>query len=188
MRAPASWVLGLLLLCTHCMPATARARKAHRTSRSIQAKRRECERGSCLKLPEDDRPNCVLRCQSAMCYQKIYGEEELEPGEIDLRRNRMFTACLSTEERDSRRQKVRERYPGNSKQPSASTRSPFAAEVAELAAAAVSGGEAVVDGAAGDDVDDPGEDVGSEADEQPDGLQLEGEEEEGTPLGVAEEL
>jgi hypothetical protein len=127
-----------------------------------------------------------------MCYQKIYGEEELEPGEIDTRRSRMFTACLTTEERENRRQQVRERYYGN-KQPSASTtqspssgnKQPSASttqspsRIAEMAPAAEARGGAVVDEAVVDDDDDPGD--GDE-------LQLAAEEETETPMGVAEEL
>jgi len=153
----------LLALCC-CLGVT--ARKANRASRSVQAKRRDCERGSCQTGPEDDRGNCVLRCQSALCFQKIYGEEELEPGEIDPRRSRTFTACLNAEERETRRQKLRERrYGGSAPSPADAAAAEAAVEAEEAAeeaaeeeAAQVAGEEAadlqdgdVVEGGAGDE-------------------------------------
>ena len=47
----------------------------------VSNKKRECEE-QCAGVNEDDRSNCVLRCQSEACYTEIYLPEELEPGEL----------------------------------------------------------------------------------------------------------
>lgn len=37
---------------------------------------------------------CLRRCMSEFCYNELYGEDELEEGEIDVRLN-SFKGCLS---------------------------------------------------------------------------------------------
>ena len=72
----------LLLL----MPTTAAKRRKGGTSHSsthVAGRKRECET-ECAPVHEDERANCVLRCQSESCYEKVYLPEELEPGEIDV--------------------------------------------------------------------------------------------------------
>ncbi|KAH7288218.1 hypothetical protein KP509_31G017500 [Ceratopteris richardii] len=38
--------------------------------------------------------NCALRCISTACYEKIYGDDPLEEGEIDYKRGREFLHCV----------------------------------------------------------------------------------------------
>ena len=66
----------LAILSTQTPPAS--AKKRNRRNKNINAMKRECEKGDCAKEHEDLRENCVLRCQSAACYEEIYGAEELE--------------------------------------------------------------------------------------------------------------
>ena len=80
-----------------------------RQSRAAAVKRRECERGECRGVHDDERTNCVLRCQSQQCYAEVYGAEELEPGEIDTKRQQKFNRCLTTEERQQRSKRSVER-------------------------------------------------------------------------------
>lgn len=93
----------LLLLLNVVPPVHAKRRSRNRNTAgpdTVQHRKRECEI-ECKDEHDDDRSNCVLRCQSEACYQEIYMPEELEPGEIDLRRQRQFQACLSKEVRDA---------------------------------------------------------------------------------------
>ena len=93
----------LLLLFNVVQPVHAKRRNRNRNTAgpdTVQHRKRECEI-ECKDEHDDDRSNCVLRCQSEACYQEIYMPEELEPGEIDLRRQRQFQACLSKEVRDA---------------------------------------------------------------------------------------
>ncbi len=51
------------------------------------------------------RENCVLKCVSPECYEKLYGNDPLEEGELDTTRGRLFRNCLKTE---LRKQKQKE--------------------------------------------------------------------------------
>eukprot|EP00967_Tisochrysis_lutea_P136955 scaffold244982_cov33-Tisochrysis_lutea.AAC.1 len=170
-------MLALLLLGLFAHLGGVDARKAHRTSRAVQARRRECERSNCKDHDEDERANCILRCQSQACYQKIYGEEELEPGEIDVRRGRLFTACLTAEEREVRRQKLRDRRYGG----------PLAASVSSVASQAEV--QRVPEEATQSDVADiPSDEAEEDASPDDDTDAETGEEEEGESEGNLEDL
>ena len=47
-----------------------------------------------------EKENCVLRCTSQHCYDRVYGTDALEEGEIDNLRGRVFRACVRTEIRN----------------------------------------------------------------------------------------
>ena len=110
--ATLSWSL-LLLLLLGATPVLAKRRsRANRASTSAHSRKRECENGDCAGVHEDDRPNCVLRCQSEMCYNEVYMPEELEPGEIDMKRQRTFQTCLTKESRQISVDKMKRRREG----------------------------------------------------------------------------
>ena len=90
-----------LLIALLSAPATAK-RRGKATGSQVSSRKRECE-SECSDVDEDAYPdhraNCVLHCQSAACYVQVYKPEELEPGEIDLKRQREFQSCVSAENR-----------------------------------------------------------------------------------------
>lgn len=88
--------LALLVLLASCGEA---AKRNSRHARNMQTRRRDCERITCAGVHEYERENCILRCRSEQCYERIYGAEELEPGEIDAQRTRLFNTCESQEHR-----------------------------------------------------------------------------------------
>ena len=45
------------------------------------------------------RENCLLKCVSPECYEKIYEADPLEEGELDTTRGRLFKSCVRTEKR-----------------------------------------------------------------------------------------
>lgn len=96
----------LLLLLTS---GTAKRRKSSGVNH-VNNRKRECE-SECAGEHEDDRSNCVLRCQSEACYAEVYLPEELEPGEIDLKRQRAFTACTSKEARQIQQNRFKKKEP-----------------------------------------------------------------------------
>mmetsp|Transcript_28405 Transcript_28405/g.49998 ORF Transcript_28405/g.49998 Transcript_28405/m.49998 type:complete len:128 (-) Transcript_28405:252-635(-) len=67
-----------------------------KVSRMISQRKTNCAMGKCLGLQEAD-PNCELKCISEDCFQEIYGSNELEPGEIDSKRNQQFMRCAKRE-------------------------------------------------------------------------------------------
>ena len=105
MRSLLRCVLVALLLATPVVAKKRRRNSVHHEN-SVQGRKRECE-DECSEVHEDDRPNCVLRCQSGTCYSEVYLAEELEPGEIDLARQKSFQACLSRELRAANKARLR---------------------------------------------------------------------------------
>ena len=99
----------LVLLATPALAKRRRGGSGSSSVNSVNSRKRECEQGDCAGAHEDDRPNCVLRCQSEACYEEVYMPEELEPGEIDLSRQRAFQTCLNNEVREAKRDRVKER-------------------------------------------------------------------------------
>ena len=89
-----------LLLLFVAWPCEAKRRK-HNSVQSphVAGRKRECE-ADCASVHEYEQQNCVLRCQSEACYSQIYLPEELEPGEIDVQRQRQFQTCITTEARE----------------------------------------------------------------------------------------
>ena len=94
-------LLLLLFVLLLGAPCHAKRRRGTVGPNMVQNRKRECEQGDCKEVHEDDRGNCVLKCQSAACYEEIYMPEELEPGEIDLKRQRLYNACLTKEAREA---------------------------------------------------------------------------------------
>ena len=86
-----------------------RASQSNSLDREIAAKRAEClenVRATWDGCESADDPsvleNCVLRCSSAACYAKVYGDDALEDGEVDTQRGRTFRSCSRTELRESK--------------------------------------------------------------------------------------
>ena len=61
-------------------------------------KREECEKLEICKY--DDTDNCTLRCMSEKCYLKVYGNDELEAGEIQRDKAKLYTDCFRIEEKE----------------------------------------------------------------------------------------
>ena len=73
----------------------------NRLDRIWQARKQNCEQSTeCRDIPAAESMNCVNRCLSPVCYEKIYASEPLEDGEIDRKRERKFTDCVRQEEKE----------------------------------------------------------------------------------------
>ena len=55
--------------------------------------------GPCLSSPAARR-NCALSCVSPACYDKVYGGDALEEGELDTLRGRSYRTCVRTDMRN----------------------------------------------------------------------------------------
>lgn len=86
-------VRGAPTLTSHPPPPTQNSGgdKSFRTSQQL------CEDFPCVDWDDGVRPNCVRECQSPACYAQVYGEDALEPGEIDTTRANAFSACWRRE-------------------------------------------------------------------------------------------
>mmetsp|Transcript_9570 Transcript_9570/g.24790 ORF Transcript_9570/g.24790 Transcript_9570/m.24790 type:complete len:115 (+) Transcript_9570:56-400(+) len=88
----------LLVLITIAAPIIeAKKRNKAAGDRVAKLERHQCEEGPCSEWDADLKPNCVMRCQSEACYESVFGEEELEPGEVDSVRSNKFQQCLRKE-------------------------------------------------------------------------------------------
>jgi len=105
MLRPASLLFGLLVAATLLHGVSAKKRN-HGGSRTAATRKKECEQVACADADPEDafmpRENCVQQCLSAECYQQVYAGNELEPGEIDTKRSREFTQCVTKQARNIR--------------------------------------------------------------------------------------
>ena len=150
--------LAVTWLLVLCLPEA--AGKRSRGAKQANSRKRECERDVCGDVHEDYRTNCVLKCQSEVCYAEVYGQEELEPGEIDTKRQREFSQCQSRVAREAKRSKVKGQTGAGGRAQEAPTTQEQSDEDSRADADARSEG----------DVDAPSEgDAPTEGDAQPEG-------------------
>mmetsp|Transcript_12052 Transcript_12052/g.15781 ORF Transcript_12052/g.15781 Transcript_12052/m.15781 type:complete len:128 (+) Transcript_12052:103-486(+) len=92
------FVLIILLLLPELVQSFSRnSRKRNRGRLELKALLKECEqKGDCPGVPEEN-VNCFYDCLSPSCYDEIYGDNPLEPGEIDFDRYQKFEKCLKDE-------------------------------------------------------------------------------------------
>eukprot|EP00898_Chlorokybus_atmophyticus_P003109 jgi/Chlat1/379/Chrsp10S01489 len=95
-------ILIVVLLAAVCVQEVAAAsKKARLREKDLVALRTACEERvsgveACLESAAA-RENCVLKCASPSCYDKVYASDPLEDGEIDSERGRAFRACARME-------------------------------------------------------------------------------------------
>eukprot|EP00697_Spironema_sp_BW2_P002432 gnl/Spiro4/13243_TR7028_c0_g1_i1.p2 gnl/Spiro4/13243_TR7028_c0_g1~~gnl/Spiro4/13243_TR7028_c0_g1_i1.p2 ORF type:complete len:105 (+),score=10.90 gnl/Spiro4/13243_TR7028_c0_g1_i1:38-352(+) len=92
MTRPLAIALGLL----YCLVSVCAINPSELNTRRARA---NCE-GQCKTTTDlDAREMCIKQCTSPSCYNKAYGDFELEEGEVDIARARMFQNCLRTANR-----------------------------------------------------------------------------------------
>ena len=84
--------------------------KRKKLDRVWRAKRRDCIMDDCKTFHQDENDNCVNKCTSVNCFNTIYGDEPLEPGEVDFHRWRLFTTCARKEVSDFKKKQREEGY------------------------------------------------------------------------------
>lgn len=93
-------ISGILFLLLFCGFVTAAKKNGAFYDKIWKVTAEECRTSdACKMLIPDENANCVNRCTSEKCYEKIYANKPLEDGEIDYDRNRAFTNCLREESR-----------------------------------------------------------------------------------------
>merc|ERR1712166_625641 len=69
----------------------------------------KCEKNStCTALVKEEVPRCALQCMSSSCYTQVYGDDQLEPGELDHHRRKLYKDCFRTLPQDKTAQNVSE--------------------------------------------------------------------------------
>lgn len=76
----------------------------------MHVQRIQCERQCLLEWVPEEAMNCVHTCRSPTCFEKLYGKDPLEPGQVDMERADLFDKCHLSEilerkklEREARR-------------------------------------------------------------------------------------
>ena len=92
-----------------------RAANAHTKRKKLdrvwRAKRRDCITSEeCKLIHPEENDNCINKCTSIQCFDKIYGDEPLEPGEVDFHRWRLFTTCARKEVQVLKKKQREESY------------------------------------------------------------------------------
>ena len=82
---------------THCVTQYQYKRytyKKKRDDKRYKTLRNRCEMdGNCVGIWGVEHTKCIRKCMSEFCYSELYGEDELEEGEIDVRLN-SYKGCL----------------------------------------------------------------------------------------------
>mmetsp|Transcript_9702 Transcript_9702/g.35536 ORF Transcript_9702/g.35536 Transcript_9702/m.35536 type:complete len:120 (-) Transcript_9702:411-770(-) len=107
-KVPIPWLFVALLFLVLASTAGAAKKRSSKLDSQYRETKRECESAVSTGTFGDtscresfaSRENCVLRCTSEKCYQKVYGDDPLEEGEIDSGRSRDFRICARTDIRE----------------------------------------------------------------------------------------
>ena len=118
MRSKPLVAILMVILCG-CMPDSAEARRRSKRRRargsrnagmgSVRSALSECEAAECAHLVPDENMNCVNKCGSPACFERIYAPEPLEDGEVDDERERSFLDCMLAEQKEQRRRQRAQR-------------------------------------------------------------------------------
>ncbi|KAI8749175.1 hypothetical protein BgiMline_028479 [Biomphalaria glabrata] len=99
-RAVLAAVLLVLLIVQLCecvkeFPYKRYTYRKKRDDKRYKSARQRCEmEAECQGLWSVKHTKCIRMCMSEFCYNELYGDDELEEGEIDVRLN-SFKGCLS---------------------------------------------------------------------------------------------
>jgi hypothetical protein len=78
-------------------------RKRTNTKQELLAKRMACEMDCLGQWIPEEAMNCIHFCRSPACFEQLYGEDPLEPGQVDPPRADAFDKCSLNEILESRR-------------------------------------------------------------------------------------
>lgn len=77
-----------------------------RVERELRTMRQDCsETTDCHLHLVEERTNCIHRCISNPCFERVYGTQPLEDGEIDIGRRRGFDSCVRDELRRNKQKR-----------------------------------------------------------------------------------
>mmetsp|Transcript_58434 Transcript_58434/g.161690 ORF Transcript_58434/g.161690 Transcript_58434/m.161690 type:complete len:159 (-) Transcript_58434:79-555(-) len=108
--ARGAWLLHVLLVASLAGLACAKPKKyGHSTAKVHWKRENECAKTDCKEFHPDENDDCLAKCVSQPCYAEVYGEDPLEPGEVDRTRSIKFNACVRKEYDDEKARKAEER-------------------------------------------------------------------------------
>ncbi|RYG54713.1 DUF4787 domain-containing protein [archaeon] len=84
--------LACFTLCGWALPAA--RRRVSSEGVAWAGVRSSCSLSVCAAIPALEREVCIAYCTSPACYQVVYGEDALLPGEVDPRREKAYRSCL----------------------------------------------------------------------------------------------
>jgi hypothetical protein len=96
-------VLLLLLMCLSHVAARHSSAKPSSNNRrystyvgdrEFRQRKVDCSSSECAGKTGADELNCTYKCMSPTCFAEIYGHDEIEEGEIDSSRSRLFNTCF----------------------------------------------------------------------------------------------
>mmetsp|Transcript_22414 Transcript_22414/g.64369 ORF Transcript_22414/g.64369 Transcript_22414/m.64369 type:complete len:549 (+) Transcript_22414:442-2088(+) len=83
--------------------AQAKNKKYSQVQKVHWKRENECLKTACKGIHADESEDCVAQCVSPACHAEVYGEDRLEPGEIDRTRSSRFNGCVRQEMADERK-------------------------------------------------------------------------------------
>ena len=71
--------------------------------------RKVCELACLAHWVPEEAMNCIQSCRSPTCFDKVYGDYILEPGQVDLDRAEVFDKCNINEVLEARKKEREDR-------------------------------------------------------------------------------
>jgi len=91
-------VLLILFMLPKLVFANPRRKRQQRNNRQlIRQLRTSCALETCAAYVPEESLNCVFACLSPSCYDRVYGPDPLEDGEVDVARANQFDDCVRDE-------------------------------------------------------------------------------------------
>ena len=85
--------------------SSARRRRKRAAEKRYRKAKEDCTINKCGAFPPEENMNCIFQCISSVCFDAVYASDPLEDGEIDSKRERIFSKCVKKIENDLHRQK-----------------------------------------------------------------------------------
>uniref|UniRef100_A0A6U4NHL6 Uncharacterized protein n=1 Tax=Hemiselmis andersenii TaxID=464988 RepID=A0A6U4NHL6_HEMAN len=103
-------VLSLMLPVGEAAPRRGGAGRSGTADREMRNRRTECEKSTCSGMQDIERTECSYKCISNDCWSEVYSKDQIEEGEVDTERSRLFASCFRKEfkrETDAKREAER---------------------------------------------------------------------------------
>ena len=91
------FVLLILFLLPKLVDGKRKKTPPKRTAVEARKLRLHCEQNVCGAYLMEENLNCVSMCLSPACYEKVYGDNPVEDGELDFVRAKLFDECFLEE-------------------------------------------------------------------------------------------
>eukprot|EP00747_Dinoflagellata_sp_TGD_P166031 gnl/TRDRNA2_/TRDRNA2_188205_c0_seq1.p2 gnl/TRDRNA2_/TRDRNA2_188205_c0~~gnl/TRDRNA2_/TRDRNA2_188205_c0_seq1.p2 ORF type:complete len:118 (+),score=18.21 gnl/TRDRNA2_/TRDRNA2_188205_c0_seq1:31-384(+) len=91
------WQIAIMLLAFASLASAKPKKYGGGGSKSYWKKENECQRTTCKGIHTDENDDCIAKCVSETCWQEVYADDPMEPGQVDRPRQQKFNQCVKAE-------------------------------------------------------------------------------------------